>query len=297
MDFEIKFLSQPDEMAEVEDLQRLIWPDSEVDVVPLHLLVTIAQNGGLVMGAYDGGRLIGFVFGFPGLIEELSGDKYKHCSHQLGIHPDYRNKGVGFALKRAQWQMVRRQGIDLITWTYDPLESRNARLNITKLGAVCRVYKRQVYGDMRDGLNQGLASDRFQVEWWLNSPRVRKRLGKKPRRQLDLAHYFQAGAGVLNPTDLDPRGFPVPKAEHWTNFETQSQESDPAIILAEIPADFQMIKSAAFELARLWRLHTRELFENLFHLGYLVTDFIFLPGTHPRSFYVLSHGETTLGGL
>ena len=87
----------------------------------------------------------------------------------------YRDSGIGFALKRAQWQMVRHQDLDHITWTYDPLLSRNAYLNIARLGAVCSTYRRSEYGEMRDGLNVGLPSDRFQVDWWLNSHRVQRR--------------------------------------------------------------------------------------------------------------------------
>ena len=82
----------------------------------------------------------------------------------MGIHPDQRNSGIGFASKRAQWQMVRHQGLDHITWTYDPLLSRNAYLNIAKLGAVCNTYRRSEYGDMRDGLNVGCPPT---ASWWI----------------------------------------------------------------------------------------------------------------------------------
>ena len=98
----------------------------------------------------------------------------KHCSHIAAFIPNHRDSGVGFALKRAQWQMVRHQGLDHVTWTYDPLLSRNAHLNIARLGAVCSTYRRSEYGDMRDGLNAGLPSDRFQVDWWVNTKRVER---------------------------------------------------------------------------------------------------------------------------
>ncbi len=172
-------------------------------MIPLHLLVTLAGNGGLVIGAYDEDHLVGFVFGFPGLAMFADEIKPKHCSHQMGVHPDYQDQGIGFALKQAQWQMVRHQGLDLITWTYDPLESRNAILNIAKIGGICHTYKRMVYGEMRDGLNQGLPSDRFEVDLWVNGPRATERLGRKPRSRLDLAHYLEGGIEVLNPTTLN----------------------------------------------------------------------------------------------
>ena len=108
------------------------------------------------------------------------------------------DQGMGFALKRAQWQMVRYQGIDRITWTFDPLLSRNAWLNITRLGAVCNTYLRDFYGKMADVLNQGLPTDRFDVDWWVNSQRVNRRLSRRRRNDLTLIHYpFWWGTDLL----------------------------------------------------------------------------------------------------
>ena len=169
----IRLLESAEDMTAVEELQRQVWPGSETDVVPAHLLVTAIHNGGLVFGAFMEERMVGFVFGFPGLEKTPDGPRAKHCSHMMGIHPLYRDAGVGYALKRAQWQIVRKQGLNHITWTYDPLISRNAYLNIARLGAVCNTYLKLEYGEMRDGLNLGLPSDRFQVDWWVNTKRVR----------------------------------------------------------------------------------------------------------------------------
>jgi predicted GNAT superfamily acetyltransferase len=283
-------------MTAVEDLQLFIWPGSERDIVPLHLLVTLARNGGLVLGAYEDGRLVGFLYGFPGLDETDEGFRMKHCSHQLGVHPDFESQGLGFELKRAQWQLVRRQGLDLITWTYDPLESRNAALNIRKLGAVCNTYKQAVYGEMRDGLNLGLPSDRFEVALWVNSARVRLRLSGDPRSRLDLAQYHQGGAEVVNPTHINEAGVPVPPELAEPYLWQGDQKAVSRLLLVEIPSQFQVLKQLDTHLAAAWRQHTRRLFENLFTSGYLVTDFLYMPGEHPRSFYVLSDGESTLGG-
>ena len=128
----IKILETPEEMTAVEELQRQVWHGSETDVVPAHVFIAAIHNGGIVAGAYLDDRLIGFVFGFPGIEKTPDGPRAKHCSHMLGIHPDHRDGGIGFALKRAQWQIVRHQGLDHITWTYDPLLSRNAHLNISR---------------------------------------------------------------------------------------------------------------------------------------------------------------------
>src|SRR5512142_3226372 len=108
----IKVLESPDDMASVEALQRVVWPGSDIEIVPTHLLITAVHNGGLVIGAYDNDELVGFVFGFPGIESTPDGPRPKHCSHMLGIRPDQRAAGIGFALKRAQWQMVRHQGLD-----------------------------------------------------------------------------------------------------------------------------------------------------------------------------------------
>jgi predicted GNAT superfamily acetyltransferase len=213
----------------------------------------------------------------------------------MGVRPEYRDRGIGFSLKRAQWQMVRNQGLDRITWTYDPLLSRNAHLNIARLGAVCNTYMRSVYGELRDDINAGIPSDRFQVDWWVNSARVSRRLSRRARRTLDLAHFLAAGAPVLNPSHIGASGLPQPGKYHSGGTgEGDPDEALPAILLVEIPADFPALKEASHELALEWRLHTRSICEDLFERGYLVTDFVYLPGTMPRSFYVLSHGESTL---
>ncbi len=283
----IHVLEKSEEMAAVEALQREVWPGSETDVVPAHLLITVVHNGGLVLGAFAEEKLVGFVFGFPGLEFTADGPRPKHCSHMAGVHPDYRDSGIGFALKRAQWQMVRHQDLDHITWTYDPLLSRNAYLNIARLGAVCSTYRRSEYGEMRDGLNAGLPSDRFQVDWWLNTHRVNRRLGKRPRPTLKLNHLTRVGVHPLYSLTMRDDRLPRPP-EHLPALETQ-------LVAGEIPSDFMALKTADFALARDWRFFTREFFETAFAKGYIVTDFVF-DRTHdgPRSLYVLTDGESTL---
>lgn len=283
---EIRILQTPSEMAEVEELQRLVWPGSETDIVPLHLLITAAHNGGLALGAFEGGKMVGFVFGFPGLYDVPDGPRLKHCSHMLGVLPGRRDSGIGFALKRAQWQFVRKQGIDRVTWTYDPLQSRNAHFNLARLGAVCNTYLREVYGEMRDGLNAGLASDRFQVDWWVNTQRVERRLGPKLRGEIGITHYDSAHIPRLYRATLGADSLLRPP-EHFSI-------PDHAMLLAEIPADFMQIRQADFPLAVAWRAFTRQVFEACFGLGYLVTDFVHDEDSR-RSFYVLTHGQATLG--
>ena len=283
----IRILETLEEMSAVEALQREVWPGSETDVVPAHLLITVVHNGGVVIGAFADGKLVGFVFGFPGLEFTPDGPRPKHCSHMAGVLPGHRDSGIGFALKRAQWQMVRHQSLDHVTWTYDPLLSRNAYLNIARLGAVCSTYRRSEYGDMRDDMNAGLPSDRFQVDWWINTKRVERRLGKHARPTLKLSHLARVGIRPFYTLETG-QGNLVRPPDHVPALEGQ-------LLAAEVPSDFMALKAADFSMARAWRFFTREFFESAFARGYIVTDFVFDHAeNNPRSFYILVDGESTL---
>ena len=250
---EIRPVSEQAEYLATERLQSEVWNLPDVEIVPLHVLVTAAKNGGLLLGAFDGDRLAGFVFGFPGLTAD---GRLKHCSHMAGVHPDYRDQNLGYRLKLAQREVVLSQGIDLITWTFDPLEARNAWLNFHKLGAVCNTYLRNVYGDMRDGLNAGLPSDRLQVDWWIGSEWVERRLRGEddPPSSSSSLRGRRAGSDPLSPRETAKRGV----------------RGDRPLIA--IPRNFQAIKSADMDLARQWQIETRRLFEDAFREGYVVTD-------------------------
>ncbi len=273
MDLVIRPIEGLAEYHACEVLQRRIWnmPD-ELEVVPLHLLVTAHRNGGLLLGAFRGGELTGFVFGFPGLD---AGGRPKHCSHMMGVVPELQNAGIGFRLKCAQREAVLAQGFDLATWTYDPLESRNARLNIHRLGAVCQTYIRDYYGPLTDGLNAGLPSDRFQVEWWIADRRVQERLdgvsGDAWSTSLPRVNAtVRTSGGLLTPGVL-------------------SLELEADAIEVEIPADYQAIKAADAGLAMEWRMVMRTVFETCFAAGYRATGFRSSQlGESRRSFYVLA---------
>lgn len=290
-DIQIKLLHTPEEMQLVEHLHKLVWGASDLDVIPAHISLAISHNGGVVLGAFDGEVLVGHLIGFLG-IDHRSPDRpaaagLKHASHELAVHPDYRSEGVGLALKLAQRRVVSEQGVRLITWTYDPLLSLNAYLNIRKLGAVCDTYLENEYGNMLDELNRGISSDRFQVDWWITSNRVEQRING-PREALDLAHFFAAGAVKINQVRLEENGFPRP--------EDDLIPPQGNVALVEIPSDFQRLKEHDHGLAVFWREQTRHIFQSAFASGYIVTDFIFLREERfPRSYYVLAHGEGTFG--
>jgi len=282
----IRPLDSNADFEELEEVQRAIWPGSELIVVPMHLLTTVAHNGGLVLGAFDEGHMVGFVFGFLGTDDRESHRpamaRLKCCSHQLGVVPEYRDQGVGRQLKLAQRRWALDQGVRLVTWTFDPLESRNANLNIARLGCVSQTYKRNVYGEMGDELNRGLPSDRFQVDWWITSNRVKQRLsGKRP--PLSEAQMLSAGATVVNP--------PLPSATGWPAPPDEAIWPDATLALVEIPGDFQSLKQSDRSLAFDWRLHTREVFERLFDDGYIVTDFIHQRQPFSRGVYLLARSE------
>ena len=282
MRIEIRPLVTHDEYRAVERLQHDVWGLEEVEIVPDHLLITAHKNGGMVLGAFDssaeGERMIGFVFGFVGLDAD---GRVKHCSHMTGVLSDLRDRNIGHQLKLAQREWVLAQGMDLITWTFDPLESRNARLNFRKLGAVCCTYLRDVYGGMRDSLNVGLASDRFQVDWHITSSHVSSRLTGETQEPL-LTALLDAGVTVVNKC---LPGDPLCPPEDHLPFESHQH-------LIQIPPTFQAIKKADMGLARAWRLHSRALFESAFAQGYTVIDLLFTGGA---SFYLLQKGWSPFG--
>lgn len=268
MSITIRPINTLPEYHAVEDLQREIWGAADVEIMPYDLMLTAHKNGGVVLGAFSdekgSERLVGFVFGFVGLQPDGS---VKHCSHVAGVAAGYRDRNVGYRLKAAQREYVLAQGINLITWTFDPLESRNARFNFHKLGVTCRTFYPNLYGEMRDALNAGLPSDRFQVDWRIASDRVERHLrGEAPDPRP--AELLSAGVPVIDPSRMDDAS-QVPESER---------------MLVEIPANFQRVKAEDRELALRWRMGVRTCFETVFARGLTATDLLV---EHGRSFYMV----------
>jgi predicted GNAT superfamily acetyltransferase len=159
-------------------LQKEVWNFSDAELVPLRMFVVAEKIGGQVMGAFDNTGVVGFALAIPG---SRSGHLYLH-SHMLAVRKQYRNHGLGRRLKLFQRQEALARGIELIEWTFDPLEIKNAYLNIEKLGAISRRYNINQYGITSSPLQGGLPSDRLIAEWWLRSKRVETLLatGKHP---------------------------------------------------------------------------------------------------------------------
>lgn len=286
MDIDIRELATHAEFAAAEAFQREVWGMPDRSVVPAHMLLTAQKNGGVVLGAFDPAtpaapvRLLAYLFGFVGLTED---GQFKHCSHQLAIDPQYRGQGIGTRMKLYQRELVLQQGITLMTWTYDPLERRNATLNLHRLGGVCNTYLPNLYGDMNDALNAGLPSDRLLVQWHLASPRVQQRAATAPVPATRHA-LLAASAVLLNPVSLPqpPARLPQPA----TTLHTPCGQT----LLVAIPAHFRRIRTADPPLALAWRLQIRDLLQQAFAAGYIATDML---RDDDLGYYVLEQDGTS----
>lgn len=166
---EIHKLNKQPEFAEAVRLQKEIWGFADVELLPLRLFVVADKIGGQVLGAFDGDRMVAFCLAIPGL--KPSGQHYLH-SHMLGVLPEYRDSGLGRQMKLKQRQEALQSNIDLIEWTFDPLEIKNAYFNVERLGAIVRRFVHNQYGTTTSHLHGGLPTDRCTAEWWIRSARA-----------------------------------------------------------------------------------------------------------------------------
>jgi len=174
---EVRLLTAHTEFREAVRLQKEIWGFEDVELLPLRLFVVATKIGGQALGAFEGGRMVGFCLAIPGV--KPGGKSYLH-SHMLGVLGEYRDHGVGRRLKLAQRDDALARGIDLIEWTFDPLEIKNAYFNIERLGAIVRRYVQNQYGTTTSHLHGGLPTDRCIAEWWIASARAKAIIGRQP---------------------------------------------------------------------------------------------------------------------
>jgi len=229
-------------------------------IFPYTILISAQHNGGVLLGAYVNDELVGFLFGYLG----MAGSKLYLFSQRMGVLPEYQGMGLGYRMKIAQREQMLRQGIDIIIWTYDPLEGKNATLNIEKLGGIVRCYARDIYGFVDNPRQAGLNTDRFLLEWQLMSPRVRERVQTQYRRpraedwlggqDLPLVNYASWEGDIPRPLAAD-------------------LEIEEDCLLVQVPPDLQYIKRRDLGVARDWREITRIIFESYFQRGYVVTGF------------------------
>ncbi len=237
-------------------IQEEVWSGDVA--VPPQLMLAVAHNGGFVaLGYADGDEAAaGFVFGFLGIRDY----HFRHHSHMLAVREPYRGAGLATALKEAQRDHCLDQGIEIVGWTMDPLEARNAAFNFAKLGAYAREYDRDFYGAMPDKLNAGLPSDRIYVEWPIGHDRTYKRLrGEDRAPSLDDAE--REGIRYVLRAEGDRPG-------------TVAPAGDETHLLLEIPAGFQELKARDAALAAAWRMAAREAFESAFSRGYAAVEFL-----------------------
>lgn len=280
----IRPLVSLDELQAAEVLQRQVW-DAPSTVIYQPMLISFVRNGGSVIGAFMEGRLIGILIGYLGM-EAPEADRpamanLKLVSQRMAIAPEFRDSGVGFELKLAQRRFAMRHGIRLVTWTFDPLQSRNAYLNVRKLGAIIYEYHRDYFGTAHAPLVAAESSDRVMAEWWVTSNRVEQRLSGR-RAGLSIEQYLTASARILNPSGVTASGLPTPPE--------LMEAPQSSVVLVEIPESFEDILKRDAALALAWRQHSRVALETVLRAGYTATDFVHDPHEgRMRSFYALSY--------
>jgi predicted GNAT superfamily acetyltransferase len=183
-----------DELRACVELQREVWRFDDIDVVPLRMFVVAEKVGGQVIGGFDGDTMVGYALSVPG---SRDGRGYLH-SHMLAVRESFRNSGLGRRLKLAQRDDALRRGFDMIEWTFDPLEIKNAYLNIERLGAVVRKYSVNHYGFSTSHLHRGLPTDRLIAEWWLKSKRVTQLLKDQVRPPFDIAERIEVPSQIYD---------------------------------------------------------------------------------------------------
>ena len=259
------------ELHVVEELQKEVWGIPDIEVVPLSQLVAAKASGGILVGAFDGEDLIGFAYGFVG----YERGTVVHHSHMLAVKPAYRAHDLGFRLKAAQRERVMQQGIEVMTWTFDPLQSLNAHFNIAKLGVISDKYLIDFYGDEAASFLHRNGTDRLWVSWLLTSARVVGRLAKAPTTT------ERSGLCTL-----------VKSNGSHPQLNAFDDALSDDLLSIEIPADINAIERNDAGLAAEWRGMTRQAFTSAMNSGFIVEDFFRASRSDDEvGVYVLSRGR------
>ncbi len=213
----VRALTTPSEFADAVRLQKEIWGFNDIELLPVRLFIVATKVGGQAFGAYDGNRMVGFCLAIPGL--KAGGKSYLH-SHMLGVTPEYRDQGIGRQLKLKQREDALARGVQLVEWTFDPLEVKNAYFNIERLGAIVRRYVRNQYGTTTSHLHGGLPTDRCVAEWWIASPRVKAILnGGPPVERPETVERISVPAAISVMRHEDPKHARQMQQEISAHFE------------------------------------------------------------------------------
>lgn len=263
----IRELHSVSDLEQALEVEQEVWKIAEADAIPLALAIAAENAGSIWLGAFDGDNLVGFAFAFPSLHHppaaagNSAASEVGLHSHELAVRESYRDSGVGYLLKLAQREKALGLGITELTWTFDPLRSRNAHLNFSKLGAISTSYRVDFYGSATTSPLHANGTDRLWVRWRISEGRIGERLrGKAVRSEVldSLAHLPPLvrfnGDGVPVEGDL-------------------AQALRRQRISIEIPGDIERIESEDRELARRWRLATRRAFTASLEHGFVVTEF------------------------
>ncbi|HET7220056.1 MAG TPA: hypothetical protein VFJ02_18495 [Vicinamibacterales bacterium] len=271
----IRPITTIDDCRQVAALERSVWgyTDAE-DVVPPPVLIVSVKRGGILLGAFDDdGAMKGFVYSLPAVKD----GRLAQWSHMLGVVEDARSSGVGVMLKLAQRQAALDIGVDLIEWTYDPLQAVNAHLNFARLGIVVEEYEENIYGESSSPLHGGTPTDRFVALWRIREPHVERRLQAAGRPIVRDGSLGQAP--LVNPS--------IGTGGPGLRPGTIDLSQDARRLLVEIPCGFSQMLATDVALALEWRLATRAVFEHYFARGYRAVDF-FLARDAGRGHYLLA---------
>ena len=240
----IRKCEELEDMQGCFELQKEVWKFSDADLVPVRMFVLANKIGGHVIGAFDGGELVGFALAIPGM---RNGHVYLH-SHMLAVRQQYRNGGLGRRIKLYQRDDALARGFELMEWTFDPLEIKNAYLNIHKLGAVIRHYRADFYGVSSSRLQAGLPTDRLLAEWTMDAARVRQALAGTAGPACAIEERILVPAAIYTWKDSDesrPRALAV-QQENRRKFQ-QAFARGLAVVGFSLDAD----KNGIYELGRL----------------------------------------------
>jgi predicted GNAT superfamily acetyltransferase len=271
---EIRDLTTLDECRQVAKLEKEIWEYTDAeDIVPPPVLIVSVKRGGILLGAFDAaGTMKGFVYSIPAVKD----GRLTQWSHMLGVSPDARDTGIGLALKLAQRDRALTSDIELVEWTFDPLQALNAHFNFAKLGIVTEHYEENVYGDSSSPLHRGSPTDRFVAEWHLTAPHVVRRI--EGRGMPLVRDGGVASTQIVNPSMAGRR---------WNRPSGANLSLNGPRLLVEIPVGFTEMQQEDAPLALEWRLATRAIFEHYFAHGYRAVDF-FLSRPAGRGQYLLA---------
>jgi predicted GNAT superfamily acetyltransferase len=271
----IRKILKRDDLEKLVEIQRIVWKHADLDITPVHQFCISSFMGGLILGAWVDNELAGFVYSFPAIFK---GQFCQH-SHLLAVLPEYRGYGLGKRLKWAQRREVLKMGLDIITWTYDPMQSRNANLNLHTLGAICRTYLPDFYGETPAlRLGPGIPADRLLVEWPVKTARVEKKARGKKEEPGEIDSWPKAVEGRLAKNGQYLPGRPV------LNLKCP-------VFLVETIRDLQPLQTVP-EVIGEWQTALRQAFNHYFKQGYAIVDFSF----GEKCYYVLSQLKNLKAG-